>query len=314
MELKGCTPLFPDMAALMKRVCLLNLPSLCLTLTLLTTGIFDIARAAQDSAIEGEQEHSQQGVPHLAGKITDIVNSGGITYIEIDTGSEKVWAAGAADPSLGKGDAVSFSTAMPMENFHSKSLDRDFSVIYFVQQFMTGSQAPATGPAGQTGKPKATQPPSRATSVTPGEVVAGGFLRDASLDGLNTENRALSAYRGKPLIINVWASWCGPCRDEMGSLERLAKRYNGKTFNIIGVSTDDYRDKASAFIDHANVSFANYIDHALLMENMLGATTIPLTVLVNADGRVLMKVRGSREWDSPEVVEAIGNVFEIELI
>jgi hypothetical protein len=50
------------------------------------------------------------------------------------------------------------------------------------------------------------------------------------------------------------------------------------------------------------------------MENMLGASTIPLTVLVSADGRVLMKVRGSREWDSPEVVEAIGDVFEIELI
>jgi hypothetical protein len=50
------------------------------------------------------------------------------------------------------------------------------------------------------------------------------------------------------------------------------------------------------------------------MENMLGATTIPLTVLVDADGRVLQKVRGSREWDSPEILEAIENVFQIKLM
>ncbi len=298
----------------MNRVRLFKLPFFCLTFTLLGTGVFDIARAAQDSVSPAEQEQPEKDAPHLAGKITDIVTAGGITYIEVDTGGKKVWAAGAVDHSLGKGDTVSFSTAMPMENFHSKSLNRDFSVIYFVQQFMTGEQSPGTGPAGKTSKPQASQPASRANAGTPGEVVEGSLLRDASLDGLNTENRALSAYRGKPLIINVWASWCGPCRDEMGSLERLAKRYNGTTFNIIGISTDDYRDRASAFIDHANVSFDNYIDHALLMENMLGAKTIPLTVLVNADGRVLMKVRGSREWDSPEVVEAIGNVFKIELI
>lgn len=298
----------------MKQVCLSKFPSLCFTLTLLATGVIDIARATQDSVITGVHERQEQSAPHLTGKISDIITAGGITYVEIDTGKEKVWAAGAVDHSLGKGDAISVSTAMRMENFHSKSLNRDFHVIYFVQQFMTGDPAAKAGPAGQAGKPQATRPTSRAAARTPGEVVEGSVLRDASLDGLNTTSKALSEYRGKPLIINVWASWCGPCRDEMDSLERLAKRYNGKMFNIIGISTDDYRDRASAFIDHTNVSFENYIDHALLMENMLGASTIPLTVLVSADGRVLMKVRGSREWDSPEVVEAIGDVFEIELI
>ncbi|MBT8127894.1 MAG: TlpA family protein disulfide reductase [Gammaproteobacteria bacterium] len=202
-----------------------------------------------------------------------------------------------------------------MQNFHSKSLDRDFAAIYFVTEFLSSNQASNTAaPSGQIGTPQAPYPVNSRTSKTPGEVVAGGFLVDASLDGLNTENKSLSEYRGKPLIINVWASWCDPCRAEMGSLERLAKRYNGKEFNIIGISTDDYLDKAAAFIDQAALSFENYIDHELLMENMLGATTIPLTVLVDADGRVLMKVRGSREWDSPEILQAIGNVFKVTLL
>ena len=59
---------------------------------------------------------------------------------------------------------------------------------------------------------------------TPGEVEIGSTLREATMQGLNGPARKLSEFRGKPLIINVWASWCGPCQQEMGSLERLAWR------------------------------------------------------------------------------------------
>src|SRR3989338_1201682 len=139
---------------------------------------------------------------------------------------------------------------------------------------------------------------------TPGEVEIGGYLREATLHGFSGNTKKFSDYRGKPLIINVWASWCGPCRAEMGSLDRLARRYDGKQFNIIGISTDDYGNEAAAFIRKSKLSFANYLDSKLFMENMLGANTIPLTVLVDADGRVLAKAYGAHEWDSPEIVEA----------
>ena len=63
---------------------------------------------------------------------------------------------------------------------------------------------------------------------TPGEVEVGGFLREAQLRGLSGQTRKFSDYLGKPLIINVWASYCGPCRAEMGSLERLSLRHGEK--------------------------------------------------------------------------------------
>ena len=153
---------------------------------------------------------------------------------------------------------------------------------------------------------------SNAVAGTPGEVKNGSYLREATLHGFDGKNKKLSDYKGKPLLINVWASWCGPCRAEMGSLERLAQRYDGKEFNVIGISTDDYKHKATAFIKQTGISFDNYLDQKLLLENMLGANTIPLTILVDADGRVLQKVRGSREWDSPEIIAAIEKVFDIE--
>jgi thiol-disulfide isomerase/thioredoxin len=153
-----------------------------------------------------------------------------------------------------------------------------------------------------------------AFAATPGEVEVGGNLRETTLDGLNGKSKTFSDFKGKPLIINIWASWCGPCRAEMGSLHRLAQRYNGKEFNVIGVSTDDYRKAAMAFIKETEITFENFIDHKLLLENMLGANTIPLTILVDADGRVLGKVRGAYEWDSQNTINAIEEVFQIKLL
>lgn len=148
---------------------------------------------------------------------------------------------------------------------------------------------------------------------TPGEVEVGDYLREATLRGFSGNTKKFSDFKGKPLIINVWASWCGPCRDEMGSLNRLARRYGGKQFNVIGISTDDDGRAAAAFIKKSRVTFENFLDSKLLLENMLGANTIPLTVLVDANGRVLKKVRGAYEWDSPEIIEAIGKVFQMKM-
>lgn len=147
----------------------------------------------------------------------------------------------------------------------------------------------------------------------PGEVEEGQVLREAPLYGFSGDYRKLSELRGKPLIINVWASWCGPCRAEMGSLERLARRFNGKQFNIIGVSTDDHANLAADFLRQAGVTFDNYHDRNLVLEPMLGANTIPLTVLVDAQGRVVKKVRGSKQWDGPEALQLIGKAFRIKL-
>jgi thiol-disulfide isomerase/thioredoxin len=116
-----------------------------------------------------------------------------------------------------------------------------------------------------------------------------------------------------PLIIDVWASWCGPRRSELASLERLAHRYGGKQFNVIGISTDDDGDAAAAFIRQSKVSFENFLDSHVRLENMLGANTIPLTILLDANGRVLEKARGAYAWDSPEIVAAIGRIFHVSL-
>ena len=152
-----------------------------------------------------------------------------------------------------------------------------------------------------------------AQAATPGEVAVGAVLRDASMQGISAPSRRLSDFRGKPLVINVWASWCGPCRQEMGSLERLSRRFGTKQLNVIGISTDDYRDRALDFVKQSHITFSNFIDHELFLENMLGANRLPLTVLVDAQGRVLAKHYGAKEWDSPQSLDLIAKTLKIKL-
>ena len=146
-------------------------------------------------------------------------------------------------------------------------------------------------------------------AATPGGVGIGEILREATLQGLNGPSRRLSEFRGKPLLINVWASWCGPCRQEMASLDRLAWLEQARGFTIIGISTDDYPEQARVWLKDSNATINQFIDTRLQMETMLGASRLPLTVLVGADGRVLDKVYGAREWDSLESLQRIEKAF-----
>ena len=148
---------------------------------------------------------------------------------------------------------------------------------------------------------------------TPAEVEIGSYLREAQLNSLSGKNKRFTDFKGKPLIINVWASWCGPCRAEMGSLQRLAQRYGGKNFNVIGISIDDDGNAAKTLIKHSRIKFENFLDSNVFLEHMLGANTIPLTVLVDEHGRVLAKAHGVYVWDSPETLSAIEKTFSIRL-
>jgi thiol-disulfide isomerase/thioredoxin len=152
-------------------------------------------------------------------------------------------------------------------------------------------------------------PATLTLAETPGEIEVGGRLPDAPMQGLNGPSKRLSDFRGKPLIINVWASWCEPCRAEMASLERLAWRDGSGYFNVIGISTDDDPERAKAALDALHATINQFIDSKLRLENLLGASRVPLTVLVGTDGRVIMKIYGARDWSSADTSKLIANAF-----
>lgn len=111
----------------------------CFSFALLYAGVINSAHAEKKSA----QEKHQTSSSTISGKVTEIVDASGYTYIEVDTGKNKVWAAGPVTP-VTIGDTIAFSTEMPMKNFHSKSMKRDFSVIYFVNSFISDTESLAS--------------------------------------------------------------------------------------------------------------------------------------------------------------------------
>jgi len=102
----------------------------------LIVGIVSIGGAGAVNTEQDAAGHHQSAAGKVYGKVTQTMDAAGYTYAEVDTGKEKIWAA-ARKTVLKKGDMIAFSTVMPMKKYYSKSLKREFSVVYFVNQFIT---------------------------------------------------------------------------------------------------------------------------------------------------------------------------------
>ena len=155
--------------------------------TLLNTGTINRAYADQNNT----DEIQQQAPNKIYGKVTDIIEAAGYTYAEVDTGKEKVWAAASTTP-LNIGDMIAFTTEMPMKNFHSNSMKRDFPIIYFVNRFIT-DKAGLTGTATETASPHGKINPAPAAKAVEGihKVEGGNTIAEVYTDKQKLNGKAI---------------------------------------------------------------------------------------------------------------------------
>lgn len=130
----------------------------------------------------------------------------------------------------------------------------------------------------------------------------GATIPDVVLERIDgARGVPLSDYRGRLLVLNVWATWCKPCREEMPSLERLS-RAGDDGIVVAGLSVDADRNLLLEFLRKHGITFANYSDPgSRVSQTELGVDSLPQTLLVAPDGRLLGRIAGAREWDSPVV-------------
>jgi peroxiredoxin len=107
---------------------------------------------------------------------------------------------------------------------------------------------------------------------------------------------SLSQYSGKWVILTFWASWCGPCRSEMPSLESLHRSHGNQGVVVLGVSVDNERSAADGFAEQLGLSFPLLWDERGQVGNQYQATAIPMSYLVDPAGRVVALARGARDW------------------
>lgn len=107
---------------------------------------------------------------------------------------------------------------------------------------------------------------------------------------------------GRTLVLNLWASWCGPCRREMPSLERLSATLDPARFAVIGVSIDGDSLLAQEFLRQYGISFTNLLDRDGAAARRLGLDTYPDTFIIAPDGTLLRRMTGLHEWDSAAII------------
>ena len=109
---------------------------------------------------------------------------------------------------------------------------------------------------------------------------------DFALKSSTGENLRLSEYRGDVVMINFWATWCGPCRQEMPLLDQLYSRYERVGFNLLGVNIDDDSNRAMDMIRELGVNFPVLFDARKEVSKLYDVDAMPVTVLVDREGNV----------------------------
>lgn len=128
---------------------------------------------------------------------------------------------------------------------------------------------------------------------------------------VNAEGRPLTLthFRGKVVLLNIWATWCGPCRREMPSLDRLQAKLGSPAFEVVALSIDRAGiDAVRPFYEELKLEkLAIYIDRSAKVTRQLAVVGIPTTLLIDAEGREIGRLAGPAEWDVPEFVTFIGS-------
>lgn len=121
----------------------------------------------------------------------------------------------------------------------------------------------------------------------------------ATLTG-NVRSKSLDDYKGKVVLLNVWATWCGPCRTEMPSIEALHKALGPKGLHVVAVSIDDpgKGDDIRKFLRDYGLTFEVLHDSAQAIQAAYQTTGVPETFIIAADGTIRKKVISASDWNS----------------
>lgn len=158
------------------------------------------------------------------------------------------------------------------------------TVVVVVRSGRSGPPAPGPSDRGRSGPVVA--------AVAPGDVVVGQPVPDFTLPGIAGGRVRLSDLRGRPVVLNVWASWCNPCREEFPMLRSALRRYRSDRLAVVGVSYRDIAADARAFARSERADWPMARDPGGIFAAAYGVNRVPVTFFVDADGILTSQVFG----------------------
>jgi len=134
---------------------------------------------------------------------------------------------------------------------------------------------------------------------------ASGPAPSFTLNARGGSNLSLAQYKGQVVMLNFWASWCGPCRQEMPLLENIYKKYNKMGFTLIGVNVEPDSKAADAWLKQTPVSFPVVYDKESQVSKLYDVQGMPSTVIIDRKGNLRVLHRGYKPGDENEYLDSI---------
>ena len=124
-----------------------------------------------------------------------------------------------------------------------------------------------------------------------------------SMPSLDGQELTLDDYQGQYLLVNFWATWCGPCKVEMPSLESLYQKFKKQNFAMIAVSNDIFGAQVvEPYIQAQNYTFPVGLDPKLKVSNQFGVISLPTTFLIDPHGKIIGVLNGAENWADPKTL------------
>ena len=137
------------------------------------------------------------------------------------------------------------------------------------------------------------------------DLVGKNIARLAVYD-LHGNAMSYTPAKGEVTVLNLWAPWCGPCREEMPSLQRLSNKLPDDLFKVVGIAMEADDHLVREFLAERNISFYNVLDASgEVISDQLKIQVLPSTLIIDPQGVVVEVVYGEREWDAPEWLNVI---------
>jgi len=149
--------------------------------------------------------------------------------------------------------------------------------------------------------------PAAAQELKPAPATPAPALELSDLAG---RTHKLADYRGKVVLVNFWATWCEPCREEMPSIERLRASLEGRPFAVLAVNLAEPESRIRKFLDTMPLGFAVLLDRDAKVARAWQAKMLPATYVVDRDGMVRFQHRGELDWSRPEVRRQIAALLK----
>jgi thiol-disulfide isomerase/thioredoxin len=136
----------------------------------------------------------------------------------------------------------------------------------------------------------------------------GGKTPALKLADAEGRERSIAEWRGKTVVVNFWATWCEPCREEMPSLERLKVRLAAKGFDVVAVNVGESKERVERFTKEVPVTFPIVYDKDSSAARTWKVRGYPTSYVIGPDGRIRYYFVGELDWSSDEVVRVIESV------